>query len=123
MVPSVDAESSSTQPMFRETNSWVSKISRPVPAKARQYKRKMPFTRSSSRLDDRVSSIASEVLDSILKKAIPLSGFSWSRCAPCWNQVSNWLTVMRLRTSSRLFRKDGTASGVITTRASQRSNM
>ena len=83
----------------------------------------MLFTRSSSRLDDSVSSICSEVLDSILKKAIPLSGFSWSKCAPCWNQASSWLTVMRFKTSSRLFRKGGTASGVITTKASHRSRM
>ena len=75
------------------------------PGQGPQYRRMMPLTRSSSRLDERVSSICSEVLDSILKKAMPLSGFSCNSRIPCWYQVSNWLTVMRVSTLSRLRRK------------------
>ena len=65
----------------------------------------------------------SEVLDSILKKAMPLSGFSRSRSIPCWNQVSSWLTVIRFRTSFRLFRNAGTASGETVNRLSHRSRI
>ena len=123
MVPSVEAESSSTQPMFFLTNSWVSRTSIDEPDKALQYSRMIPFTRSSSRLDDKVSSIATEVLDSILKKAMPLSGLSLSRSMPRWNQESNWLMVMRSSTLLRLLRKGGTASGETASKVSQRSRI
>ena len=121
MVPSVEAESSSTQPMFLRTNSLVVKISTPNPDSARQYSRIMPLTRSSSRLEERVSSRDWEVLDSTLKNAIPLSGLSFNSPTPCWNQVSNWLTVIRLSTSLKLLKKGGTASGEIASKVSHRS--
>ena len=70
-----------------------------------------------------MSSMDTAVLDSTLKKAIPLSGFSFSNSNPWRNQVSSWLMVMRPKTSFRLFKKKGTDSGDVASRVSHRSRM
>ena len=67
VVPSVAAWPSETQPMFLASRSSVTAISISEPARPRQYIRNTSLNRSNSTDDDRLSSIASEVVDSTLK--------------------------------------------------------
>ena len=111
VVPSVEALSSDTQPMFLFTRSLVVEMFIAAPARALQYICRTSWTFSSSTELERVSRAASADLDSSLKNARPPSRFCWRMPIPVSNQAAIWLSLMRLSTVGLVRRRAIAASG------------